>query len=851
MCLNRKDDALRYVAKADAIAKDLIAAAAKDKQVEIAWGNIYTTFYAPLNEAKTKLTAIGITQFDPIVPMAWDKPDFAKKPVLSLSDLEWMISRYAYADLTEAFAKGKITDQNMCARLLPIFLCRWSQWNPLRDGPGGRDTTVATEVELTRKFLEVLRGHPQAATLTEAAVKGYKNRCQLAKLDASEKTPLATLLRCHLDVVRLYEPCGYWLDEKKGDRQYHQLAQQELSVCFAKMLPPVYPQAAPWYLPFLENTWGFAMAEVASLPKSSRLDEKDAELRKLLAEKARLLATNTVASFEDKWVLGKRLWDRGQFAEAMPLFNSCLVDRVQWRKDRRLAGLAMFTNRFNIMTPQECWQAAESLSALGLEESGEWYQKAEKDLSVPVFTGGYLNYLWRMGRQNEAEQWLRGQVKDRAADGWYDVGQKCGGEVAAFCYKQAIEGGAKKPWLVDAYLKAGQALYSAGRNEEAMPLLQEVVFATPGAARANELLAIMRLGQKVDSRKYYEGWQATAWGHWKLSQKVVNYSPDWRLLSQGDYQAAFNHSPVPNIKELLLRIVDRVVFFEGPPATSGVPSQTMWVDTDNYSIFDVTPTNEYSHPLTVGRSGIPSEFPMSDLYRSSVILFRGIPSGEFMRPLVPGGPKGEQRVKMNNFAISVFEITQKQWELVMGYNPSKVRNELAPVANVTWEEVRGVQGPGGFPAKDSFLGRLNQRAGIIKFDLPTEAQWEYACRAGSALDLNNFSRIQPDASGRDANLDALAWYLGKTSAAVGGKLPNCWGLFDMHGNISEWCLDWEAPYQDTGLVINPIGPNAGIKRIVRGGNYASPAGDCAAWQRSGADPKSADGTRGFRIVSNF
>ncbi len=129
---------------------------------------------------------------------------------------------------------------------------------------------------------------------------------------------------------------------------------------------------------------------------------------------------------------------------------------------------------------------------------------------------------------------------------------------------------------------------------------------------------------------------------------------------------------------------------------------------------------------------------------------------------------------------------------------------------------------------------MNTKSNKYLYSLPTEAQWEYACRATTTGDYAG-------------NLDEMAWYAGKTTHEVGKKKPNAWGLYDMHGNVWEWCSDWYGGYS-SGTVTDLSGANSGSHRVDRGGGWGSPANYCRSANRSGIAPDDRDGGLGFRLV---
>ena len=175
-------------------------------------------------------------------------------------------------------------------------------------------------------------------------------------------------------------------------------------------------------------------------------------------------------------------------------------------------------------------------------------------------------------------------------------------------------------------------------------------------------------------------------------------------------------------------------------------------------------------------------------------------------------------------------VTQELWKEVMGANPSyNESGDDYPVENVSWDDCQ------------SFLATLNRKCPIDehRWALPTEAQWEYACRAG---------RDGP--FGGTGRLDDMGWY-GKnsygTTHPVGVKRPNAWGLHDMHGNVWEWCADWDGEYP-TGAVTDPIGPASGVARVDRGGGWPSNARGCRSALRDRSGPGFRGGYLGFRVA---
>lgn len=255
-------------------------------------------------------------------------------------------------------------------------------------------------------------------------------------------------------------------------------------------------------------------------------------------------------------------------------------------------------------------------------------------------------------------------------------------------------------------------------------------------------------------------------------------------------------------------------------------------------------------------------------YKTTKLVVRRIEPGTFMM----GSPNEElghfddedqHEVTITQpFFIGLFEVTQKQWELVMGGNPAWFQGNMRPVELVSYDMIRGNAKGGEWPGSseveaESFMGKLREKAAIpdaMVWDLPTEAQWEYACRAGSTTALNNGNNLVAEKT--CSNLNAVGRYLynwndGKgvypeQHTTVGSYLPNAWGLYDMHGNVWEWCLDWWQDKLGMSATENPLGASSGPGRVYRGGGCYDGARYCRSACRHYT--RYADDTRGFRLA---
>lgn len=178
------------------------------------------------------------------------------------------------------------------------------------------------------------------------------------------------------------------------------------------------------------------------------------------------------------------------------------------------------------------------------------------------------------------------------------------------------------------------------------------------------------------------------------------------------------------------------------------------------------------------------------------------------------------------FYIGIYEVTQKQWNQIMGYNPSKFHHDDLPVESVSWNKV------------EKFIEKLSAKEGI-QYRLPTEAEWEYACRAGTKTRFywgNEFD-------------GKYAWCAENSQGAtqpVGQKKSNAWGLFDMSGNVYEWCFDSYGEYHDSHTV-DPV-KDEGVRHVGRGGSWKSPAVACRSSNRGSYHQFRGSEVLGFRLV---
>lgn len=231
------------------------------------------------------------------------------------------------------------------------------------------------------------------------------------------------------------------------------------------------------------------------------------------------------------------------------------------------------------------------------------------------------------------------------------------------------------------------------------------------------------------------------------------------------------------------------------------------------------------------------------------MTFISIPSGDFMMGShadEPGRGNDEvwHRVIISKpFYIQTTEVTQRQWQNVMGKNPSHFKDcgDDCPVEVVSWNQAQ------------EFIKRLNQVEGTDKYRLPTEAEWEYAGRAGNTTPFYTGNCISTDQANYDGNKPISCCPSGKykkSTGKVGSLPPNPWGLYNMYGNVWEWCQDWKGAYP-AGQVTDPKGPASGKGRVLRGGSWLDDARNLRSARRFSYSPDFRDYDIGFRVVRNY
>ena len=339
--------------------------------------------------------------------------------------------------------------------------------------------------------------------------------------------------------------------------------------------------------------------------------------------------------------------------------------------------------------------------------------------------------------------------------------------------------------------------------------------------------------------------------------KVESYSP-W-----GKCYVTFNLSEEMGANDKLwlqIKGTSYQHFFAKSEVTGTTSCKVLWdlradgisVNSTSLSIEAVIVINPQYLVIDLSSGSSSSKYPVTymseppsggfnvDAYKTTKLVMRRIEPGTYKMD----GSVSTTITKL--FYIGLFEVTQKQWSLVMGANPAHDRGvgDTYPVYYVSYDDIRGSSNGAKWPSSSavdssSFLGKLRART-EIDFDLPTDAQWEYACRAGTTTTYYWGNSMNGD----------YAWYEGNSGLMthpVGGKTANAWGLYDMSGNVFEWCLDW---YGSLTGGSDPKGAASGSFRVTRGGSWHYDAYGCTSSSRNIDGPSIHYFGNGFRLASH-
>jgi formylglycine-generating enzyme required for sulfatase activity len=332
-----------------------------------------------------------------------------------------------------------------------------------------------------------------------------------------------------------------------------------------------------------------------------------------------------------------------------------------------------------------------------------------------------------------------------------------------------------------------------------------------------------------------------AWGLYDMHGNAWEWCQDRFAGSKAPYEAQPQVDPIGAVKDWGDRVQRGGARFYNKPSTCNSTCRSAYegdhrlaevgfrVVLSSADLVGVRPASrpgEANAPLTwEQRIALPAEKArlerLGAVRNKTGMLMMPIPAGEFtMGSTETKYEQPPHKVTITKaFLLGATEVTQAQWSAVMGSNPSFLKGDDLPVENVNWGDCQ------------EFLKKLSEKEGKA-YRLPTEAQWEYASRAGSATKYG----FGDDA----ATLTEYAWYGANSDLSthpVAMKKPNAWGLYDMHGNVWEWCQDFYVAY-DADAQADPAGPEKGSQRVFRGGAWYDEAYRCRCAYRNSRNPNS-------------
>ena len=336
------------------------------------------------------------------------------------------------------------------------------------------------------------------------------------------------------------------------------------------------------------------------------------------------------------------------------------------------------------------------------------------------------------------------------------------------------------------------------------------------------------------------GWRKlpNAWGFYDMHGNVFEWCLDWY---NSDY---YENSPESDPVDL--RVSNMCIRRGGSCANYSAVCRSA-----NRAAFRDGDGKNKETGFRVALAPVPSEnmtIPLSDTVSLDMIWIEpgtftmGSPSDELGRQ---DNETQHEVTLTQGYWMGKFEVTQAQYQAVMETNPSEFIGADLPVEKVSWDDA--MEFCEKLTASEKAAGRLPEG---YEYSLPTEAQWEYACRAGTATALNSGKDLS-DAK-ECPEMDKVGWYKynsDEETHSVGQKQPNAWGLYDMHGNVYEWCLDWYKDDYPTSAVTDPTGPVTGKWCVVRGGSWFNSASSCRSAFRNYSYPSYYfSNDHGFRVA---
>ena len=332
--------------------------------------------------------------------------------------------------------------------------------------------------------------------------------------------------------------------------------------------------------------------------------------------------------------------------------------------------------------------------------------------------------------------------------------------------------------------------------------------------------------------------QSNAWGLYDMHGNVFEWCLDW----YGDYPASSVTDPTgPATGDY--RVIRGGCLNRDADRCRSASRLTHYPD--NYFIdrgfrVALAPTPVESKDMTIPLS---EDVDLDMIWIDPGTFTMGSPEDELGRR---DDEMQHQVTLTSGYWLGQYEVTQAQYQTIMGTNPSYFKGDDLPVEQVSWDDATE------FCKK---LTEIEKTAGRLpegyEYTLPTEAQWEYACRAGTTTALNNGKNLSDIE--KCPEMDEVGWYLHNNDSKthpVGQKQPNAWGLYDMHGNVMEWCLDWYGEYP-TSSATDPTGASTGSDRVLRGGSWYIRADGCRSASRGYFNPDLNYYDFGFRVALSF